>query len=706
MANKTFNGRIVNKHDTAENWAKATSFIPKQGEIIVYDADADYDYERFKIGDGETVVSSLPFANDEKADIQHNHTVSEITDLLDLTEEEIAELCEFDGNPDNIIPVASKASMGCVVAGDGLDIDDNGVLSVQSLTDEEIESICEFDEGMTEDNVIPKATRNALGCIKVGDGLAIDSAGRLSATGGSGVATAGIGSAGMKLLWENPNPTAEFAAQTITVEGLSDYDRYEVEFLFHNTTTMSNSHGAIVGNGMILALNDANSIYRRNLTVGDNSEELTFSEAVQTGASSGTPVTNNAYIIPIAIYGDTIAPPNVDYTLTEEKTIQELLWTNPSPTAEFAAQTVSLDLSEYDAVMIYSRINKNPYASSNTSATDGSSMYATYLKIGTGTYINLEHSLWNGTANPGFATRNAWATTTGVGFAGGYWHSEGASGGASNNYVIPVEIYGIKNKINVTTAVVTDKGQHTDLLWENASPTAGFAAQTIALDLNGYDEIEIEFGMRTSALYRTSVKGSLLESVVLVGTYSFGGSGKILGMNRAVVINDKTSVVFDDAWETTPSSDTLNNNVCIPLAIYGIKHNVATTSTIMGDYVIEEGTVTSSGITWTYQKWTSGKAECWALSSKTITAAIAWGTGYISSYGTTSASTYGTGLPAGLFVSGSVPNVSVDLYKTGYVLDTILASVTNTKFEIYTWSAVTYTNQAFDMRIHAIGRWK
>lgn len=79
MTNKTFNGRIVNKHDTAENWAKATSFIPKQGEIIVYDADANYDYERFKIGDGETVVSSLPFANDEKADIQHSHDASDIT---------------------------------------------------------------------------------------------------------------------------------------------------------------------------------------------------------------------------------------------------------------------------------------------------------------------------------------------------------------------------------------------------------------------------------------------------------------------------------------------------------------------------------------------------------------------------------------------------------------------------------------------------
>ena len=39
MAEKQFNTRIINKHDIAANWAKATNFIPKKGELIVYDAD-------------------------------------------------------------------------------------------------------------------------------------------------------------------------------------------------------------------------------------------------------------------------------------------------------------------------------------------------------------------------------------------------------------------------------------------------------------------------------------------------------------------------------------------------------------------------------------------------------------------------------------------------------------------------------------------
>lgn len=69
MAEKNFNNvRIVNKHDTEANWQKATGFIPKQGELIVYDKDSTHNYERFKIGDGSTVVSSLPFADDNKVD--------------------------------------------------------------------------------------------------------------------------------------------------------------------------------------------------------------------------------------------------------------------------------------------------------------------------------------------------------------------------------------------------------------------------------------------------------------------------------------------------------------------------------------------------------------------------------------------------------------------------------------------------------------
>ena len=62
MAEKMINTRIINKHAVESDWLKAVNFIPKQGELIVYDIDSTYSYERFKIGDGITVISSLPFA--------------------------------------------------------------------------------------------------------------------------------------------------------------------------------------------------------------------------------------------------------------------------------------------------------------------------------------------------------------------------------------------------------------------------------------------------------------------------------------------------------------------------------------------------------------------------------------------------------------------------------------------------------------------
>lgn len=61
MAEKNLNTRIINKHDIAANWALATNFIPKLGEIIVYDADENNPEPRIKIGDGVNKVNDLKF---------------------------------------------------------------------------------------------------------------------------------------------------------------------------------------------------------------------------------------------------------------------------------------------------------------------------------------------------------------------------------------------------------------------------------------------------------------------------------------------------------------------------------------------------------------------------------------------------------------------------------------------------------------------
>lgn len=48
--------RIIQKHDSSANWAKATTFVPLKGEIIIYD-----DLGKVKIGDGVTKVNDLQF---------------------------------------------------------------------------------------------------------------------------------------------------------------------------------------------------------------------------------------------------------------------------------------------------------------------------------------------------------------------------------------------------------------------------------------------------------------------------------------------------------------------------------------------------------------------------------------------------------------------------------------------------------------------
>lgn len=91
MANeKNINSRIQHKHDIEANWNKAVNFIPMQGEIIVYDIDETYNYERVKIGDGTTKINDLPFI-----DIQADWNQSDST-RTDFIKNKPVEMTEDD----------------------------------------------------------------------------------------------------------------------------------------------------------------------------------------------------------------------------------------------------------------------------------------------------------------------------------------------------------------------------------------------------------------------------------------------------------------------------------------------------------------------------------------------------------------------------------------------------------------------------------
>ena len=39
---KNISSRIIHKHDTEENWLKAVNFIPKKGELIMFEKEKEH----------------------------------------------------------------------------------------------------------------------------------------------------------------------------------------------------------------------------------------------------------------------------------------------------------------------------------------------------------------------------------------------------------------------------------------------------------------------------------------------------------------------------------------------------------------------------------------------------------------------------------------------------------------------------------------
>ena len=64
MAEKSLQARIQNKCDLTANWEKATNFVPKKGEIIIYSDGGGTGIPKMKVGDGATKVGSLKFADE------------------------------------------------------------------------------------------------------------------------------------------------------------------------------------------------------------------------------------------------------------------------------------------------------------------------------------------------------------------------------------------------------------------------------------------------------------------------------------------------------------------------------------------------------------------------------------------------------------------------------------------------------------------
>lgn len=128
--------------------------------------------------------------------------------------------------------------------------------------------------------------------------------------------------------------------------------------------------------------------------------------------------------------------------------------------------------------------------------------------------------------------------------------------------------------LGITPANLGLSGALTEtLLWENASPTSDFAAQTISLDLSEYDRIII--------LMKTEPNVSnYLNSIIEVGTYGWGqflvniASAVALRLFARKITVNSDGVIFDKGYYknvNSTSAATSSNSHVIPVKIYGIK---------------------------------------------------------------------------------------------------------------------------------------
>ena len=117
-------------------------------------------------------------------------------------------------------------------------------------------------------------------------------------------------------------------------------------------------------------------------------------------------------------------------------------------------------------------------------------------------------------------------------------------------------------------------GIKAELLWENASPTSNFAAQTIDLDLVRYSGVIIEFkghnNVTTIGRFYAQKSDYLDLSTTHYSGIGYNNSTTHSVGTRNILNVDDTGVEFDDTYV----SSSVANDWCIPLRIYGVKSDI------------------------------------------------------------------------------------------------------------------------------------
>lgn len=126
MGEHSLSARMQQKIDTTANWAKATNFVPKKGEIIVYSDGGGVGIPKMKVGDGTTKVGNLKFITiDSNADLSINGTTYNGSSAVSLSSQQLGVPSAFiaksvsvlDCNSEKIGRVLSSSAGNSLVNG-------------------------------------------------------------------------------------------------------------------------------------------------------------------------------------------------------------------------------------------------------------------------------------------------------------------------------------------------------------------------------------------------------------------------------------------------------------------------------------------------------------------------------------------------------------------------------------------------------------
>lgn len=108
-----------------------------------------------------------------------------------------------------------------------------------------------------------------------------------------------------------------------------------------------------------------------------------------------------------------------------------LLWENPDPSADFAAQTIACDTTAYAMFAVVFKYSKS----------SGERETVTFPNDGNAAQL---HSIYLSGPIVMNARRTVTADTSGIAFGGGRYAQYASANGFSDSYAVPVAIYGIR----------------------------------------------------------------------------------------------------------------------------------------------------------------------------------------------------------------------------------------------------------------------